>query len=106
MKRLKLFENFEREEYKGLPSEQEEDLREIFWEFVTLKDFSKEEAEKYFDPKSQTFTDFLIKLENETDWFDYTQMNDIFQELSIYINEMDEDDIEWADDDDEYKNSN
>lgn len=105
MKHLKLFENFE--EYKGLPSEQEEDLREIFWEFVTLKGFSKEEAEKYFDPKSQTFTDFLIKLENETDWFDYTQMNDIFQELSIYITEIDEDeDVDWADDDDEYKNSN
>jgi hypothetical protein len=103
MKHIKLFEKFEKEEYKGLPSEQEEELREIFWEFVTLKDLSKEEAEKYFDPKSQTFADFLIKLENETDWFDYTQMNDIFQELSIYISEMDEDNLEWVD---ENKNSN
>mgnify|MGYP001305518737 CR=1 FL=1 len=97
MRYLKLFENYE--EYKGLPSEQEEDLREIFWDFVTLKNMSKDEVEEYFNPKSETFADFLMKLERETDWFDWTQMDDIFQEISVYISEIDEDDVEWDDED-------
>lgn len=97
MKYLKLFENFE--EYKGLPSDQEEDLNEIFQEFISLKQFTPEQAWQYFQPDSQTFANFLIQLENETDWFDYTQMDQVFQEISIYIEDMKDDgnEIEWED---------
>lgn len=94
MKHLKLFENFET--YKGLPSEQEEDLREIFWDLITQKDMNYEEAVEYFKPGTDTFHSFLMKLESELDWFDWRQMNEIFHEISIYLLDLEDDEpIEW-----------
>jgi len=78
MKHLKLFESFQNE----LTEEQSEDLDEIFFEFVKNKKMNYEEAQKYFTPGTQNFANFLKVLEDETDWFDYTQMDSIFLELS------------------------
>jgi mRNA-degrading endonuclease HigB of HigAB toxin-antitoxin module len=99
MKYLKVFENFN----EGLSPDQEDDLTEIFYEIISKKNLSPEEAWEYFQPKSQTFADFLITLEQETDWFDYSQMDKVFHEISIYIENMKEDDIEWDDMDESLK---
>lgn len=57
MKHIDLFfENFE--SYKRLSFKQEEDLREIFWEFVTLNDFQKKRSKNNLIQnlkQSQTF---------------------------------------------------
>src|ERR1017187_1674256 len=99
MKYLKIFENFN----EGLSSSQEDDLTEIFYEIINKKNLSPEGAWEYFQPKSQTFADFLVTLEEETDWFDYSQMDKVFHEISIYIENMKEDDIEWDDMDESLK---
>lgn len=98
MKYLESFDNFE--EYIGLPSEQEEDLREIFYEFIINKDFNYQKASEYFQPGSETLADFLEQLEQETEWFDYTQMDALFQEISMYLEEMREDEEEESNEDD------
>jgi hypothetical protein len=98
---IKKFENFsQEEEYDGLNSSQEEELFEIFNEWVDRKypDLSKEELIEQFLPGSDGFVDFLRELEEETEWFDYTQIDKIYQEISIYINDLyEEDDTEWDD---------
>ena len=102
--RIKKFENFSlEEEYDGLNSSQEEELFEIFNEWVDKKypDLSKEDLIEKFTPGTDEFVEFLSELENETDWFDYTQIDKIYQEISIYINDLYEDDTEW--DDTEYE---
>lgn len=78
MKHLKLFEAFQNE----LTEEQTEDLNEIFFEFVKNKQMDSEEANKYFTPGTQNFANFLQLLEDETTWFDYTQMDGVLLELS------------------------
>jgi hypothetical protein len=98
MKHLKLWENFE-EEYVGLPSNQEEDLFEIFHEWIDLKypDASQEELIEIFKPGTDSFVKFLQELESETTWFDYSQVEQIFQEISLYIDDLYTDDVEWDD---------
>jgi len=100
MKHLKLWENFE-EEYVGLPSNQEEDLFEIFHEWIDLKypDVSQEELIEIFKPGTDSFVQFLQELESETTWFDYSQVEQIFQEISLYIDDLYTDDVEWDDND-------
>lgn len=78
MKHLKLFEAFQDE----LTEEQTEDLNEIFFEFVKNKQMDSEEANKYFTPGTQNFANFLQLLEDETTWFDYTQIDGVLLELS------------------------
>lgn len=78
MKHLKLFEAFQTE----LTEDQIEDLNEIFFEFVLRKNMSWEEAQEYFTPGTQSFANFLQLLEDETTWFDYTQMDGVLLELS------------------------
>jgi hypothetical protein len=78
MKHLKLFEAFQNE----LTEEQTEDLNEIFFEFVKDKKMDSEEAQEYFTPGTQNFANFLQLLEDETTWFDYTQMDGVLLELS------------------------
>ena len=78
MKHLKLFEAFQNE----LTEKQTEDLNEIFFEFVKDKKMDFEEAQEYFTPGTQNFANFLQHLEDETTWFDYTQMDGVFLELS------------------------
>lgn len=90
MKHLKLFESFQNE----LTEEQSEDLDEIFFEFVKNKKMNYEEAQKYFTPGTQNFANFLKVLEDETDWFDYTQMDSIFLELSDLLIEYERIEIE------------
>jgi len=90
MRYLKLYEDFEQEQkdFMGLYPEQEEDLREVFWELVTKYNMDYKAAVEYFKPDSQTFANFLRDLEKETDWFDYTQMDLVFEDISIYLMEL------------------
>lgn len=78
MKHLKLFEAFQNE----LTEDQSEDLNEIFFEFVKAKKLDPEEANQYFTPGTQNFANFLQHLEDETSWFDYTQIDGVLLELS------------------------
>jgi hypothetical protein len=89
------------ESYNGLPSEQEEDLYELFISFMNENNLSNyEEVELYFKSGTDTFTKFILALEAHTDWFDYTQMPQIFDEISLYIEQLNEDfEEEWGDDD-------
>lgn len=74
--------------YVGLPSNQEEDLREIFYEFVKVNSMSYQECVDYFKPGTKDFASFLLILEKNTDWFDYRQMEGLFHEMTFYIEEM------------------
>jgi hypothetical protein len=89
MNYLKMYEDFE-EDYQGLPSEQEEDLFEIFHEWIDLKypEHSKEELIEMFKPGTDSFVRFLQELESETRWFDYSQVEKIYQEISLYIDDL------------------
>jgi len=78
MKHLKLFEAFQNE----LTEDQSEDLNEIFFEFVKSKKLDPDDAKEYFTPGTQNFANFLQLLEDETTWFDYTQMDGVLLELS------------------------
>ena len=78
MKHLKLFEAFQNE----LTEDQSEDLNEIFFEFVKSKKLDPDDAKEYFTPGTQNFANFLQLLEDETTWFDYTQMYGVLLELS------------------------
>ncbi len=91
MRYIKLYENFQQKEYMGLDPEQEEDLRVVFWEIVTNNDLDYKSAMEYFKPDSQTFANFLKELEQETNWFDYTQMELVFEDISIYLMELEQD---------------
>ncbi len=82
------------EEYKGLPSEQEEDFYSIFCQYVNQRGLDYDKAFIHFQPDTDTFVEFLEILENSTTWFDYTQMNEIFQELTLYLIQMSEEEIE------------
>ena len=95
MNYLKMYEDFE-EDYQGLPSEQEEDLFEIFHEWIDLKypEHSKEELIEMFKPGTDSFVRFLQELESETRWFDYSQVEKIYQEISLYIDDLYTDDTE------------
>jgi hypothetical protein len=86
MKHLKLFEAFQNE----LTEEQTEDLNEIFFEFVKDKKVDSEEAQEYFTPGTQNFANFLQHLEDETNWFDYTQIDGVLLELSNLLIEYEE----------------
>ena len=98
MNYLKMYEDFE-EDYQGLPSEQEEDLFEIFHEWIDLKypEHSKEELIEMFKPGTDSFVSFLQELESETRWFDYSQVEKIYQEISLYIDDLYTDDTECYD---------
>jgi hypothetical protein len=98
MNYLKMYEDFE-EDYQGLPSEQEEDLFEIFHEWIDLKypEHSKEELIEMFKPGTDSFVRFLQELESETRWFDYSQVEKIYQEISLYIDDLYTDDTEGDD---------
>jgi hypothetical protein len=77
------------ENYKGLPSDQEEDLYELFVNCMNNEGImSYKDAEKYFRTGSDTFTTFLLLLEARTGWFDYTQMPQIFDEISLYLEQL------------------
>ena len=82
-----------------MPSEQEEDLFEIFHEWIDLKypEHSKEELIEMFKPGTDSFVSFLQELESETRWFDYSQVEKIYQEISLYIDDLYTDDTEWDD---------
>ena len=82
------------EEYKGLPSDQEEDFYRIFCEYVNSQQLSYQQALVHFQPGSETLADFLILLEGATDWFDYRQMPEIFEELTLYLLQMEDDELE------------
>lgn len=85
---LKKWENF-----NGLPSEQEEDLYELFTSFMDMNDIeSYEDVKELFKSGTDTFTGFLLALEKNTDWFDFTQMPQIFDEISLYIEQLNGDD--------------
>lgn len=99
MNHLRMYEEFDEEEYRGLSSEQEEDLFEIFHEWIDRKypDLSQEELVEVFKPGTDTFVEFLQELEEETTWFDYSQVDRIYQEISLYIDDLYTDDTEWDD---------
>lgn len=103
MNYLRMYEEFDEEEYRGLPSDQEEDLREIFYEWIDMKfpDESKQELIELFQPETDNFVSFLQELEDQTEWFDYSQVDQIYQEISLYIDDLYVDDVEWDDDQDE-----
>lgn len=98
MKWLKRYENFESESDWGLNPEEYEDLYELFREVIDSKNLDYEGALEYFNPKSNTFVSFLSDLEERCDWFDYRNMDNLFDELSVMINELDEDFIDLSDD--------
>lgn len=85
MKHLKLFESFQNQ----LTDDQIDELTEIVIDYVDYKKMNSEESQEYFKPGTQNFADFLKHLEDETDWFDYTQMDSLMDELSFIINELD-----------------
>lgn len=88
------------EEYKGLPSEQEEDFYFIFCQYVSQKNLDYEKAFIHFQPGTDTLVEFLVILENSASWFDYTQMEEIFQEITLYLIQMSEEEIGYDDSDD------
>lgn len=57
-------------------------MNEIFFEFVKNKNLSWEDANDFFVQGTQNFANFLLLLEDETTWFDYTQMDAVLSELS------------------------
>jgi len=70
--------------YKGLKSNEEEDIFIIFMRIVDLYDGDYQKIENYFKPGSETYTKFLISLE-DYNWFEYNKTNLIIEELSIYL---------------------
>jgi hypothetical protein len=50
-----------------------------------------------FKPGTDSFVRFLQELESETRWFDYSQVEKIYQEISLYIDDLYTDDTEWDD---------
>jgi len=95
MKHLKLFESFQ----KGLTSKQSDNLSELFFDFLLQRDIDADEAREYFKPGSQNFANFLLHLEDETNWFDYTQTESIISEISDILDEIDEVESDEFDDD-------
>ena len=83
MKYLKLFEDFEAK----LDEEQEEDLNEVFFEYVRLEKLDAEEARRYLTDGTDHFVDFLNYLADETSWFDFTQVPAVKTELEDLLNE-------------------
>jgi len=75
--------------YKGLPSDEEEQLYQLFSKIVYLNNLNYDSANEYFKPGKETFAYFLELLEQETEWFNYRQMDEIFDELSFYILDLD-----------------
>jgi hypothetical protein len=83
------------ENYKGLPSDQEEDLYELFVNCMNNVGISSyEDVKNYFKTGTDTFTQFLLVLEDRTEWFDYSQMPQIFDEISLYLEQLRESDEE------------
>ena len=76
----------------GLPVEQWDDLYELFREVVDKYDFTYDDAILYFDTTKESFSDFLILLERY-EWFDYRNMDKIYLELSLMIDELIDDTI-------------
>ena len=98
MKYLKLFEAFE----SPLTDDQDDDLTEVFFEYVKSKRISSDMAEGYFQPGTDTFVKFLECLSDETEWFDYTQVDAVILALNDLIIEYDRienEDDEFVDDD-------
>lgn len=71
-----------------LSSNQQDDLYELFAENVNKLDLDYEKCVKYFEKGSDTFVRFFLQLEENTEWFDYSQAEDVINELSIFISEM------------------
>jgi hypothetical protein len=105
---LKLYEDFEEEEksYMGLSQDQEEDLREVFYELITKYNMDYKSAMEYFKPGSQTLANFFHDLESETTWFDYTQVDLVFEDISIYLMELEIDEEELEDEDESDEDPN
>lgn len=82
------------ENYKGLPSGQEEDFYKIFCKYVNFNKLDYLSSMDHFMPGTDTLASFLEVLEKETDWFNYKQMGEIFQELSLYLLQMYDDEID------------
>lgn len=78
------------EEYEGLPSDQEEEFYNIFFNYINANSMDYNTAFNHFQPGTDTLVEFLTLLENETEWFNYTQMDEIFQELSLYLIQLEE----------------
>ena len=100
MKHLKLYESFE----ASLDDEQQEDLNEVFFEYVKLENLNAEEARQYLTDGTDHFVDFLNYLQNETTWFDYTQVPAVKTELDHLLDEYDiieNEEIEFDDTKDE-----
>lgn len=101
MKYIKYFEGFN----KILTLEQEEDLSEIFFEYIKDKKVNYEKAHFYFVPGSDRFAEFLKHLEDETEWFDYSQVDSILIEIESLLSDLEEfetSEDEFAEDDEEY----
>ncbi len=89
------------EEYKGLPSDQEEDFYVIFCVYIEQKGLDYNKAYEHFQPGTDTLVNFLEILGNSTTWFNYTQMDEIFQELTLYLIQMSEEESDEESEDDE-----
>jgi hypothetical protein len=92
------------ENYNGLPSDQEEDLYELFISYMNENRLGcYEDAELFFKSGTDTFTFFILALEEQTTWFDYTQMPQIFDEISLYLEQLSEDfSLDGDDEEDEW----
>ena len=82
----------------GLPSDQEHDLYEIFCDIVDTHDYDTEDCIEYFKQGTESFTNFLLLLEYKTNWFDYTQVDELIFDLECYIDILRDDDSEDYDD--------
>jgi len=72
----------------GLSSDKEEELFMIFTEYTNELDMDYFDCLSYFMPGTDTLVGFLRHLEENTIWFDYTEMDEVFYEISIYIDSM------------------
>ncbi len=77
------------EHYEGLPPGQEDDLYLLFIDKLTSESIrTYKEANDYFQSGSDSFTNFILNLEERTTWFDYTQINQVLNEINLYIEQL------------------
>ncbi|MFD3000429.1 hypothetical protein ACFS7Z_08670 [Pontibacter toksunensis] len=76
-------------DYDGLPPEQEADLFILFhYETVNESICTYEKANKYFKPGSDSLAYFILSLEENTCWFDYTQIQQVMNEINLYLEQL------------------
>ena len=73
-----------------LTFDQEDDLFMFFTEYIKNLDIDYFECLNHFEYMSDTLVSFILLLEKEFDWFDYTQADDILCELNFYIKNLNE----------------